>query len=86
MRTLKEQSLHPYHVQKVQALQLGDELRRLQFCRWFIQKEEAPDLLRYVLFTDEAGFTRDGVFNIIRTSGGTKTHMQYARAIIINKS
>ena len=47
-RTFKQQGLHPYHVQNVQALQLGDEFRRLQFCRSLIQKcEEVSDFLRY---------------------------------------
>lgn len=67
-RTLNEQGLHPYHVQKVQALQPGDELRRQQFCGWLIQKcAEEPNFLRSILFTDEAGFTRDGVFNVHNT-------------------
>ena len=45
--TLKEQDLHPYHVQKVQALEPAD-FRRHVVC---------------ILFTDEAGFTRNTVFN-----------------------
>jgi hypothetical protein len=31
-RTLKEQGLHPYHVQRMQALQPNDCIRRQEFC------------------------------------------------------
>jgi hypothetical protein len=31
-RTLKQQGLHPYHVQRVQALQPNDYIRRQEFC------------------------------------------------------
>lgn len=67
-RTLKEQGLHPYHVQKVQALQPGDPARRQVFCRWLLHKaEEQPNFVNNLLTTDEAGFTRDGVFNMHNT-------------------
>jgi hypothetical protein len=45
-RTLKEQGLYPYHVQRVQALQPN---RLYEYS--------------IVLFADQAGFTRKGVFN-----------------------
>lgn len=67
-RMLRKQSLHPYHVQKVQALLPTDLPRRLEFCHWFLEKHnEDPNFLRYVMFTDEAGFTRDGIFNCHNT-------------------
>lgn len=63
-RTLHEQGLHPYHVQRVQALQPGDPIRRIAFCQWFLQKlEQEPNFLNNLLMTDEAGFTREGIFN-----------------------
>ncbi|KAJ8943798.1 hypothetical protein NQ318_012443 [Aromia moschata] len=50
-RTLSEQGLYPYHVQK-----------------WLLEKcNNQPNFLRYVLFTDEAGFTKTGVFNMHNT-------------------
>jgi hypothetical protein len=59
--TLKEQGLHPYHVQRMQALhplQPNDYIRRQEFCDWVIQMcVDQPDFLRIVLFIDEAGFT-----------------------------
>jgi hypothetical protein len=63
-RTLKEQGLHPYHVQRLQTLQPNDYIRRQEFCEWVLQKcVDQPDFLRIVLFTDEEGFTRNEVFN-----------------------
>jgi hypothetical protein len=50
-RTLREQGLHPYHVQRVQALQPNDYIRRKEFCEWAIQKcVDQPDLLRICNF------------------------------------
>jgi hypothetical protein len=63
-RTLHEQGLHPYHIQRVQDLKPEDPPRRIAFCQWRLQKiDEEPNFLSIVLTTDEAEFTRDGVFN-----------------------
>lgn len=63
-RTLRENQLYPFHVQKVQALQPEDHHLRLQFCRWFLQKHaEIPNFSSIVLATDEATFTRNGITN-----------------------
>jgi hypothetical protein len=63
-RTLHEQGLHPYHLQRVQHLKPEGPPRRIAFCQWLLQKiDEEPNFLSIVLTTDEAGFTRDGVFN-----------------------
>ena len=63
-RTLKEQGLHPYHVQKVQALEPADFPRRVIYCEWLLQQcRERPNFLNCILFTDEAEFTRNAVFN-----------------------
>lgn len=63
-RTLREQGLHPYHIQRVQALEPGDPPRRLAFCHWLRAiLQQQPNFLNNVIFTDEAGFTRDGIFN-----------------------
>jgi hypothetical protein len=63
-RTLHKQGLHPYHLQRVQHLKPEDPPRRIAFCQWLLQKiDEEPNFLRIVLTRDEAGFTRDGVFN-----------------------
>lgn len=63
-RVLRDQQLHPYRLLQVQAMGLEDHLPRRRFCRWWLQQElRQPHFGRYVLFTDEACFTRDGYFN-----------------------
>ncbi|GBM61861.1 hypothetical protein AVEN_265506-1 [Araneus ventricosus] len=45
-RILRDKGLHPYHVQKVQALIPADYPPRVEFARWFLQQLAAqPDLL-----------------------------------------
>jgi hypothetical protein len=56
---------HPFHVQRVQELNAEDHPRRVQFARWFLNKEvEQPCFPSKVLFTDEASFTREGIVNV----------------------
>nr|XP_022904788.1 uncharacterized protein LOC111416879 [Onthophagus taurus] len=59
-KTLKRQGLNAFHLQKVQNLQEGDYPLRLQFCQWI---RENRRLLKCILFSDEAQFTRDGINN-----------------------
>jgi len=59
-KTLRKNGLKPFHVQPVQSLQEGDYDLRLQFWEWI---QPNRDLYRYVLFTDEAQFIRDGINN-----------------------
>jgi hypothetical protein len=50
-RALKAQGLHRYHVQRVQALQPNDYIRRQEFCEWAIQKcVDQPDFLQICSF------------------------------------
>lgn len=61
---LHEQLLYPYHIQRVQKLSAHDYPARRQFCEWLIQKcTENRNFPTDILFTDEAGFTKDGIFN-----------------------
>ncbi|GBN27983.1 hypothetical protein AVEN_264206-1 [Araneus ventricosus] len=61
-RVLRDEGLHPYHVQKVQALIPADYASRVEFARWFLQQlAEQPDFSAHVLFTDESTFTREGI-------------------------
>lgn len=63
-RTLHTNEFHPYHYQRVQALEPGDAERRLQFCRWILNKfADDPNFVRNIIWTDEATFTRDGINN-----------------------
>ena len=59
-RKLKNEGMHPYHIQKVQHLQ-EDHERRVQFCSWL---EDNVQLWDNILWTDEATFTRAGLFNV----------------------
>ncbi|GBN77444.1 hypothetical protein AVEN_219965-1 [Araneus ventricosus] len=39
-RVLRDEGLHPYHVQKLQALIPADYAPRVEFARWFLQQLE----------------------------------------------
>lgn len=60
IKTLHEQGLYPYHVQKVQHLFPEDYARRMEFCHWINNNH---GVISHILFTDEATFTRDGINN-----------------------
>lgn len=63
-RILKQNACHPYHFQKVQDLLPGDYLPREQFASWCLRREQENGLfIHNILFTDEACFTRTGLFN-----------------------
>lgn len=65
---LHDQMLYPYHVQRVQGLQPTDYHPRRNFFQWFLRMDaENPQFLSRILFTDEAGFTKDGIFNFHNT-------------------
>ncbi|GIY42194.1 DUF4817 domain-containing protein [Caerostris extrusa] len=56
--------LYPFHYRTVQGLHPGDFPRRTDFCEWLLQQHEADKaFIEHILKTDEAKFTRDGVFN-----------------------
>jgi hypothetical protein len=69
-RTLKEQGLHPYHIQLVQGLKPEDLLKRVRFCEWLLEKNEEPQFIERLLTTDETTFTSDGIFNARNTHLG----------------
>jgi len=59
-RTLRAEGMYPNHVQRVQHLGRGDFAERLEFCKWL---KGSRELHRYIMFTDESQFNRDGVNN-----------------------
>ena len=62
-RILREQQLCPYHFQRVQGLTETDQ-PRVDLYTWFLQMYEREEsFVSTILFTDEASFTRDGIFN-----------------------
>ena len=63
-RIFKDQLLHPFKLQKVQALYPADYPNRLRFSQWFLNKQnEINNFVKNILFTDEASFSRDGIIN-----------------------
>lgn len=64
MRKILREQHYPYRAHVSQSLRERDYERRLQFCTWAIGQElDDPDFFKFVLFTDEAGFTSHGIFN-----------------------
>ncbi|RZC38187.1 hypothetical protein BDFB_014170 [Asbolus verrucosus] len=62
---------HPYHLQRVQALQPTDYSRRVRFCQWVIyQVNDNPNFLSKILFMTKLSFqeTVSGTY-IICTCG-----------------
>ena len=63
-RILDSHDMHPYKFTKVQALKPEDYQRRIQFCETIlIRTQEDPNFLRKIIWTDEAKFSREGIFN-----------------------
>ncbi|GFX01191.1 uncharacterized protein TNCV_4581571 [Trichonephila clavipes] len=63
-RIAHDEGLHPYHLQRVQAVELGDYNKRMDFARWFLHESNADrNFAASVLFTDEATFSLEGVMN-----------------------
>jgi hypothetical protein len=81
MRVLNEQ-LYPYHIQPVQALQPADPQHRRAFSQKLLQQDAAdPDFLSWVLVTDEACFTWNGILNSLNIhiwSGENLHSIQYS--------
>ena len=64
-RILKEQVLHPYHMQRVQYLLPRDGNSRVQFCMWLREQILRDNgFSERILMTDEACFSRNGFTNI----------------------
>lgn len=64
-RILRDDNRHPYHYRRTQELIPSDFAPRRNFCEWYLrQLEENPNYVNYVLWTDEATFTRSGLSNM----------------------
>lgn len=61
-RCLKKNRIKPYKPKFLQTLEDGDNERRLEYCLW-LQGEylNNRNFLKYILYTDEATFTTNGV-------------------------
>lgn len=64
LRVLHQDHRHAYHLQPVQHLLQSDFEKRLNFCKWLLNKyEENSEFVQKILWTDEARFSRKGIFN-----------------------
>jgi hypothetical protein len=59
-RTSRQHGLYSFHLQMVQPPEEGDETRRLDLRQWVIANHQ---LIPFILFTDEARFTRECINN-----------------------
>jgi hypothetical protein len=63
-RSLREQSLYPYHIQRVQAPTSPDHRARVVFCQRLLAKCVVnTQFVANILFTDEAGFIKECTVN-----------------------
>jgi hypothetical protein len=61
---LQEEDLYPYHYSRVQGLMPHDYHHRLQYLEGLLREyERYPGFLEHILWSDEAAFTSEGVFN-----------------------
>jgi hypothetical protein len=68
LRILHEQSLYPYHIQRVHVLTPPDHRARAVFCQWLLAKCLVnTQFVANILLIDEAGFIRDGTVNFHST-------------------
>lgn len=54
------QGLHPFHYQRVHDLKAEDFQPRVEFCQWILHHQ---NMLRKILWSDEATFSRGKAFN-----------------------
>lgn len=65
LRVLHDDQLHPYHIIKVQKLEVEDYQPRVEFARWYLERaNENPNFEKHILWTDEACFSQDGLYNL----------------------
>lgn len=60
-RYLKKHKYKPYKYHKIHHLHPGDHERRLEFCH--LLQNEGHEILKKIIWTDEANFSNNGMFN-----------------------
>ena len=74
-RILKGNKLHPFHFQRVQALNPNDFQPRVEFAHWYLDKIHNDNrLASHVLYTNEASFNQDLIFNNRNMHVGQKSN------------
>lgn len=63
-KILKTHQYHPYKYNVCQALRPGDDERRREFCEWYTRQcAQSDNFPSQILWSDESGFTNNGLFN-----------------------
>lgn len=63
-RILRRNKMHPFSIHGLQGQESTDYQRRLDFCNWALNKEDAkPSFLKNIIWTDECCFKQDGCIN-----------------------
>ncbi|GFQ95022.1 uncharacterized protein TNCT_19731 [Trichonephila clavata] len=63
-KLLWSERLYSFRCTTVQGLKLDDRQKRVTFCEWLLQQQNTGNgFIAHIMWTDEAYFTRDGVFN-----------------------
>lgn len=64
LKILKRNKYKAYKIRKVHHLNANDYNRRLEFCRWYLAKQEHDEFFfRNVIWTDEVHISSAGIFN-----------------------
>jgi hypothetical protein len=64
LEVFHDDQLHPYHCSRRAHLFSDDHPLLMQFCEWLHQHAANELFLHNILWTDEACFTREGLFNV----------------------
>ena len=79
-RLLRSEGLHPFRFKSVQGLKPNDCQKRMGFCEWLLQQQSIDNAsIAHILWTDEACFTRDAVFNHHNSHMGSQVNPNVIR-------
>ncbi|GFQ91022.1 DUF4817 domain-containing protein [Trichonephila clavata] len=64
LRLLRYEGLYPFQYTTMQGLKPDDCQKRVAFCEWLLQQQNTDNgFIAHILWTNEACFSRNGVFN-----------------------
>ncbi|KAJ8895291.1 hypothetical protein PR048_000616 [Dryococelus australis] len=79
---LHDDGLYPYCYSAIHNL-MGDRPRRLEYChRMLTSLQHDPDFVGHILWTDEAQFTRKGIFNCHNSGIMEHKHVRFLKEIV----
>lgn len=62
-REFKQSGLKCYKIHISQKLHPGDPERRSEFCNWLLNRDDSPNFVKNIIWTDESTFSNCGMFN-----------------------